>query len=90
MAQSPDLPDPVEPRPTVEWPTLALLGVIYVASLMLVAGHASIPLWLWLPLAAWTAAWWGSAQHEILHGHPTSSRTLNTALATPPLWLASV
>lgn len=87
MVPSPDLSEPVEPRPTVEWPTLALLGIIYVAWLMLVAGHASIPLWLWLPLAAWTATWWGSAQHEILHGHPTGNRTLNTALATPPLWL---
>jgi fatty acid desaturase len=44
---------------------------------------------LWIALAGWLGAWWGSCQHEVLHGHPTSSASLNTALATPPfaLWL---
>jgi fatty acid desaturase len=71
----------------IEWPTLALFMVIYGLWLALVWFHAALPLWLWLPLAAWTSAWWGSAQHEALHGHPTRLRWLNTALATPPVWL---
>jgi fatty acid desaturase len=80
-------PCPVERNDAIEWPTLALFAAIYASWLVLVLFHAAIPLWLWLPLAAWTSAWWGSAQHEALHGHPTRYRGLNTALATPPIWL---
>lgn len=77
----------VERNAAIEWPTLALFAAIHAAWLLLVAFHDAVPLWLWLPLAAWTSAWWGSAQHEALHGHPTRLRWLNTALATPPYWL---
>lgn len=81
-------PPTVIPRlSTVEWPTIALFAVIYGSWFLLVWFHAALPLWLWLPMAAWTSAWWGSAQHEALHGHPTRIRWLNTALATPPVWL---
>jgi len=79
--------DPVKRLPAFEWPTLALFGVIYASWLALTWFHGSLPLWLWLPLAAWTAAWWGSAQHEALHGHPTRNRALNTALASFPMWI---
>ncbi|MHB2166733.1 fatty acid desaturase [Alsobacter sp. R-9] len=78
---------PIQRLPAVEWPTVALFVVIYGLWLALTWLHDALPLWLWLPLAAWTAAWWGSAQHEALHGHPTRNRALNTALATPPFWL---
>jgi fatty acid desaturase len=77
----------IERNAAVEWPTVGLFAAIYGLWFGLVWFHASIPLWLWLPLAAWTSAWWGSAQHEALHGHPTRIRWLNTALATPPIWL---
>ena len=79
--------NPVTRLPAVEWPTVALIGSIYVSWLALTLFHDALPLWLWVPLAAWTSAWWGSAQHEVLHGHPTRIRRLNTALATPPFWL---
>lgn len=82
-----DAIDPVRRLPSVEWPTVALFGVIYASWLGLTLFHDALPLWLWIPLAAWTAAWWGSVQHEALHGHPTRHRTVNTALATPPFWL---
>jgi fatty acid desaturase len=71
----------------IEWPTVVLFATIYASWIGLVRFHAEVPLWLWLPLAAWTSAWWSSAQHEALHGHPTRLRWLNTALATPPIWL---
>ncbi len=71
----------------IEWPTLALFAAIHGGWLALVVFHDALPFWLWLPLAAWISAWWGSAQHEALHGHPTRSRLVNTALATPPFWL---
>lgn len=82
-----DTINPVRRLPAVEIPTLGLILVIYGGWLALTWFHDAIPLWAWLPLAAWTSAWWGSAQHEILHGHPTRSRALNTALGTPPFWL---
>lgn len=77
----------IERHAAIEWPTLALFAAIHGGWLSLVLFHHSLPFWLWLPLAAWISAWWGSAQHEALHGHPTRSRLVNTALATPPFWL---
>jgi fatty acid desaturase len=71
----------------VEWPTLALLAFIHGSFLLLTLFHASIPLWIWLPAAAWISAWYGSAQHEVLHGHPTRNRRFNALLAAPPYWL---
>lgn len=48
----------------------------------------SLPAWIWLPALAWTVAWYGSFQHEVIHGHPTKDRRINTALAWMPyaLW----
>lgn len=74
-------------REGLEWPTLALVIGLYLGWIVLVFTHDIIPLWLWFPLATWVSAWWGSAQHEMLHGHPTRSRAINTAMATPPIWL---
>lgn len=80
----------VPPRSArIEWPTLGLIVLVYGGWLSLTWFHESVPLWLFLPLAAWITAWHGSVQHEILHGHPTRLAWLNTLLATPPLslWL---
>jgi fatty acid desaturase len=78
---------PVERNDAIEWPTIGLLVVIHASFLALTWFHASIPLWILLPLAAWTSAWFSSAQHEIIHGHPTRNRALNTALGFAPIWL---
>jgi fatty acid desaturase len=78
------------PRPApAEGLTLALLVAIYAAWGALTWFHETLPVWLWIALAGWLGAWWGSCQHECLHGHPTSNGMLNAALATPPLalWL---
>lgn len=73
----------------VEWPTVILAAVIYGGWLALTWYHAAVPVWLLVPAAAWLIAWHGSLQHEIIHGHPTRSRLVNTALGLPPLalWL---
>lgn len=78
---------PTERMPAIEWPTLLLILFIYAGFLALTWFHATIPGWIWWPLAIWVSAWWGSVQHEILHGHPTRIRWVNTALGTPPIWL---
>jgi fatty acid desaturase len=77
---------PATPLAT-EWPTVALAATIYAMWFGLTWFHAALPLWLLVPLGAWTVAWHSSLQHEILHGHPTPSRALNDALAFPPLAL---
>jgi len=87
MAEGPESVAAPPPTPRVEWPTLALLGSLYAAWLGLVWFHPALPVWLWLPLAGLVSALWGSAQHEVIHGHPTPSRRLNAALGTPPIWL---
>jgi fatty acid desaturase len=71
----------------VEWPTVALLGALYAGWVLLVWFHDRVPLPLWVALAGIASAWWASAQHELIHGHPTRSRALNAALGTPPFWL---
>lgn len=72
---------------TVEWPTLALAAVIYCGWIGVTLLHAQLPWWLVSALGAWLVAWHSSLQHEVLHGHPTRSRTINTALGYPPLAL---
>lgn len=73
----------------IEWPTLALAAGIYGGWGLVTCFHASLPLWLLLALAAWLMAWHGSLQHEVIHGHPTRFRWLNTAIGSIPLslWL---
>jgi fatty acid desaturase len=72
---------------SVEWPTVGLLGALYGGWLALVWFHDTLPLPAWLVLAGLVSALWGSAQHELIHGHPTRSRQVNAALGTPPVWL---
>lgn len=76
-------------RPAVEWPTVGVAVAIYGAWLLLTVFWEALPLWLLVPLGAWFVAWQSSLQHEAMHGHPTLNRTLNIALAWPPLslWL---
>lgn len=78
----------VRPK-AIEWPTLALAVAIYGGWLALTLFWQAIPWWLLVPLAAWTVAWQGSLQHEVIHGHPTRSRAINDAIGWPPLslWL---
>jgi fatty acid desaturase len=78
-----------KPTAAVEWPTLLLAVGIYGAWLLLTYYHRAIPIYLLVPLGAWTLAWHGSMQHELIHNHPTRNQRLNNALGFPPLvlWL---
>jgi fatty acid desaturase len=75
------------PRRPMEWPTVVLAALIYSLWGLLTYFHDEIPLWLWIPLGAWTVAWQASLQHEIIHGHPTANRTLNRFIGCWPLLL---
>ena len=76
-------------RPPVEWRTVALVFVIYAGWAALTWFYARLPPWALVVCGAWLIAWHGSLQHELMHGHPTRSRAVNTALAYAPLalWL---
>jgi fatty acid desaturase len=73
----------------IEWPTLALAVLIYGGWLSVTWSYDTLPLWLFLPLAACLTTWQSSLQHEILHGHPTRWRSFNRLLGMAPLvlWL---
>lgn len=73
----------------VEWPTVALIAVVYAVLGLVLCFHAALPWWIILPIGAYAAALHSSLQHETLHGHPTGNRYLNEALifVTPTMWL---
>ena len=74
---------------SVEWPTVALIVVIYGGWLAITYFHEHLTWWVVSAVGAWLVAWQGSLQHEILHGHPTRWRRLNRLFALPSLslWL---
>ncbi len=71
----------------IEAPTLALAIVIYGLWGAVTFWHASLPIWALFALGAWSVAWQMSLQHEIIHGHPTRSKRVNTTIGTWPLSL---
>lgn len=73
----------------VEWPTVALITLNWLAFLALTLFYHTLPWWLILPLGGFLVALFGSLQHEVLHGHPTPDQTLNEAMIFPniALWM---
>jgi fatty acid desaturase len=78
---------PVKRR--TEWPTLALTMAIYCLWFGTTFFHNHLPFWALAPIGAWTVAWHMGLQHEIIHGHPTRRRWLNSLIGQWPLslWL---
>jgi fatty acid desaturase len=72
-----------------EWPTLLVAILIYSGWVAATLWHDRLPMWVLAPIGAWMVAWHGSLQHEVIHGHPTSSARLNALIAWLPisLWL---
>lgn len=72
-----------------EFPTWILAIAIYAGWAALTWNHMALPWWAVLPAGSWLIAWHMSLQHELIHGHPTRSRAVNTALGFAPLslWL---
>lgn len=74
-------------HPSVEWPTWALLALCYGG----VAAGTTIATALWLPfgltLTTLSLVLYSSLSHELIHGHPFRSATLNGALVFPALGL---
>ena len=79
---------PLAPH-AIEWPTLFLALVIHAGWLAATFWHERIPPLVLIVIGGWLIAWHGSLQHEIIHGHPTPWRRVNTVLGSAPLslWL---
>lgn len=71
----------------LEIPTLSIAAVIYGGYFLLTWFFRDLPLLLSAALGGLLIAWYGSFQHETIHGHPTRSRRINTMLAGLPLSL---
>jgi len=73
----------------LDLPTLAVAAAVYGGFILSTWFFQRMPLWIASPLLALLLTWYGSLQHETIHGHPTSSRRLNAMLASLPLslWL---
>ena len=76
-------------RQRIELPTLLVALVILGGYGLLTLGFTRLPPALAVPLLVVLIAWYGSLQHEIIHGHPTPSQGFNTLLGFLPLalWL---
>lgn len=71
----------------IELPTAGLLIAFAAVYLSVVLGHSALPWWLSVPLLAVLGGFYMSLQHEVLHGHPTSSTRMNTVIGFAPLSL---
>jgi fatty acid desaturase len=74
-------------RPRVEPQTLAIAIAIYTGFALLTWYYHALALWVVVLAGGVLLAWHGSLQHETIHGHPFSSRRLNTLLGGLPLSL---
>jgi fatty acid desaturase len=72
---------------SVEWPTLIVAGCLAAGLVSLLFVHDRLPLPITLVLLAVCGAWYGSLQHEVVHGHPTPWARLNVSLVGAPLGL---
>jgi fatty acid desaturase len=71
----------------VEIPTLCVALAVHMGFLAFTVFFKELPLVVAAPLGSVLLAWYGSLQHETIHGHPTSSRRLNAMLGGLPLAL---
>jgi fatty acid desaturase len=81
--------DVISDRNGIEWPTIALVILIYGGWLALTYWHALFPVWLIPFVGGWLIAWHNSLQHETIHGHPTGRRRIDGGIGAVPLslWL---
>lgn len=70
--------------PSCEWPTWLLIASVYGFWLLAVLAWTVPGPLSGVPLTV-AACWFMSLQHELLHGHPTRSRTVNRLLGLMPL-----
>jgi fatty acid desaturase len=71
----------------LEIPTLCVALAVYAGFFLVTRFFRDMPIFVAAPLGALLLTWYGSLQHETIHGHPTASRRINGMLASVPLSL---
>ena len=74
-------------RRTSEWPTVLLLVAFFAVLGTVFAFQAHIPWPVELLLLTYLGGLWMALGHELLHGHPTRWRWLNSSIGSIPLSL---
>jgi fatty acid desaturase len=72
-------------RPLVDTPTAFVALAIYVGFALLLAIGGALPWPLTVAVGGVLGGWYGSLQHEVVHGQPTPWRRVNHALVWLPL-----
>lgn len=67
--------------------TIPIVLAIWGGFLVTTWYYDRLPIWLAALVLVLLLTWYGSLQHETIHGHPTSSRRLNLLIACWPLAL---
>ena len=67
--------------------TLSVAVAILGGYLLWTLNFTALPLWIAAPLGAVLLTWYGSLQHETIHGHPTRSKRINALIGGLPLSL---
>jgi fatty acid desaturase len=67
--------------------TLGVAVAILGGFLLWTLSFSALPLWVAAPLGAVLLTWYGSLQHETIHGHPTRSKRINALIGGLPLSL---
>ena len=71
----------------LDLPTLGVAIAILTAFLLWSLAFTRLPLWIAAPIGSLLLAWYGSLQHETIHGHPTPSKRINALIGGAPLSL---
>jgi fatty acid desaturase len=73
----------------IEWPTVAVAVAVFGAWLALTLAWSALPDLMAVAAGGLVLAWFGSLQHEAVHGHPFPNRRWGDRLASAPLalWL---
>lgn len=78
---------PEKSRHNFDLRTLGASAAILGGFLLWTLNFSALPLWLSIPLGVILITWYGSLQHETIHGHPTRSKRINTLIGGLPLSL---
>lgn len=70
-----------------QWPTLVVALAVYGLFISLTWFWQAVPLPLLFVAGGLVTAWYGSLEHEVIHGHPTKWSWVNRVLVLPPLML---
>lgn len=76
-----------ENKSRIEWPTVLAIASFWIAFVAVVLFSGHLPTFVAIAVLAILGCFYLSLQHEVIHGHPTPSAGVNTAMVAAPLSL---